>query len=69
MLKPCLKKNKLRQQTQPPSGGCVLKHFLTLGLFRATMQPPSGGCVLKHVVLFKTFAGGENGSRLRAAVC
>ena len=33
--------------TQPPSGGCVLKHFATRPKFSLVKQPPSGGCVLK----------------------
>ena len=33
---------------QPPSGGCVLKHFSLSKGFTATTQPPSGGCVLKQ---------------------
>ena len=32
---------------QPPSGGCVLKHFLTPFRLCNLEQPPSGGCVLK----------------------
>ena len=36
-------------QAQPPSGGCVLKHFLIDNPHYMGMQPPSGGCVLKHV--------------------
>ena len=32
---------------QPPSGGCVLKHYLTYMQNRIYHQPPSGGCVLK----------------------
>ena len=33
---------------QPPSGGCVLKHWLRSMYKVGVMQPPSGGCVLKH---------------------
>ena len=33
---------------QPPSGGCVLKHFDVGIRYLWRMQPPSGGCVLKH---------------------
>ena len=34
--------------TQPPSGGCVLKHLHpALCLHEGAGQPPSGGCVLK----------------------
>ena len=32
---------------QPPSGGCVLKHFHPVHRLRGFGQPPSGGCVLK----------------------
>ena len=32
---------------QPPSGGCVLKHYVIEDLYKREMQPPSGGCVLK----------------------
>ena len=32
---------------QPPSGGCVLKHFGRRGRSSRPAQPPSGGCVLK----------------------
>ena len=35
--------------TQPPSGGCVLKQFQSLGSLDVFRQPPSGGCVLKHL--------------------
>ena len=33
---------------QPPSGGCVLKHYHIGNKMNLRMQPPSGGCVLKH---------------------
>ena len=33
--------------TQPPSGGCVLKHRYTFIHDGRIIQPPSGGCVLK----------------------
>ena len=32
---------------QPPSGGCVLKHFFSSFFSAGRLQPPSGGCVLK----------------------
>ena len=32
---------------QPPSGGCVLKHFSSFLRSNVGYQPPSGGCVLK----------------------
>ena len=34
--------------TQPPSGGCVLKHMISALIKSLRNQPPSGGCVLKH---------------------
>ena len=34
--------------TQPPSGGCVLKHKIQDSHPNPTKQPPSGGCVLKR---------------------
>ena len=33
---------------QPPSGGCVLKHFCAFLPVFFSGQPPSGGCVLKQ---------------------
>ena len=33
---------------QPPSGGCVLKLYLSPETGDIGHQPPSGGCVLKH---------------------
>ena len=38
---------RLVRGTQPPSGGCVLKHVLLLLDVAVVVQPPSGGCVLK----------------------
>ena len=35
-------------QSQPPSGGCVLKHSDLHDVCSVGYQPPSGGCVLKH---------------------
>ena len=35
------------KQTQPPSGGCVLKQNIITLLPIFMNQPPSGGCVLK----------------------
>ena len=32
---------------QPPSGGCVLKHWKIQQKSLISFQPPSGGCVLK----------------------
>ena len=53
--------------TQPPSGGCVLKHC-TGGFSREmTNQPPSGGCVLK--LDCDAEEAKRLPSRLRAAVC
>ena len=36
-----------KNQTQPPSGGCVLKRPLVAQIGSDWFQPPSGGCVLK----------------------
>ena len=33
--------------TQPPLGGCVLKHGTGMPNGKVTAQPPLGGCVLK----------------------
>ena len=38
----------LHRWTQPPSGGCVLKHTDNPTSTPDRRQPPSGGCVLKH---------------------
>ena len=38
------------QSSQPPSGGCVLKHFEEVTDVPLYFQPPSGGCVLKHTI-------------------
>ena len=35
--------------SQPPSGGCVLKHQKAFRNDEYKKQPPSGGCVLKLV--------------------
>ena len=55
------------KNSQPPSGGCVLKPALVVVIVNRLIQPPSGGCVLKR------FGPGSNlmrdASRLRAAVC
>ena len=37
---------------QPPSGGCVLKLFITQFTVARCTQPPSGGCVLKLCIGF-----------------
>ena len=52
---------------QPPSGGCVLKHWFAINYRYCIRQPPSGGCVLKlsHNNLSMCFVG----SHLRVAVC
>ena len=42
---------RLTLMTQPPSGGCVLKHWMTSNLPHGCVQPPSGGCVLKQAYL------------------
>ena len=39
---------------QPPSGGCVLKHYGVAGKYTGHNQPPSGGCVLKPSLVAHT---------------
>ena len=36
--------------TQPPLGGCVLKHAQFFGCGAHGFQPPLGGCVLKQAI-------------------
>ena len=49
MLKLCRHNQRIKQECQPPSGGCVLKHIIVLFSIQVSItQPPSGGCVLKH---------------------
>ena len=55
-------------KTQPPSGGCVLKHHIRNGAGMGRRQPPSGGCVLKLGYELKAMPDGT-ASRLQAAVC
>ncbi len=38
-----------REESQPPSGGCVLKQTKRKGRLFSDGQPPSGGCVLKQM--------------------
>ena len=40
---------KVIYERQPPSGGCVLKHYFLHFVIDCLLQPPSGGCVLKHL--------------------
>mgnify|MGYP001671984194 FL=1 len=40
-------------ESQPPSGGCVLKRYKGFGFSNVIGQPPSGGCVLKPEPLFR----------------
>jgi len=40
----------LNLATQPPSGGCVLKHNMRPKSECRGTQPPSGGCVLKLAI-------------------
>ena len=47
MLKLYLKPIPFLLLSQPPSGGCVLKHDPTPCRIIPFNQPPSGGCVLK----------------------
>ena len=53
---------------QPPSGGCVLKHYSAKIKRVWLVQPPSGGCVLKQNVR-PNFQTTTSPSRLQAAVC
>ena len=48
-----------REQTQPPSGGCVLKQVSREASIQTGSQPPSGGCVLKQpfVILGAGYTG------------
>ena len=47
MLKLLEQTNSAAVFSQPPSGGCVLKHTLAAKAGSNDAQPPSGGCVLK----------------------
>ena len=47
MLKHIALQKQIIKQTQPPSGGCVLKHQMPADNIKTLNQPPSGGCVLK----------------------
>ena len=49
-MKRCNRVCLFLRQSQPPSGGCVLKQRLDFLLDLLGNQPPSGGCVLKHRV-------------------
>ena len=55
-------------QTQPPSGGCVLKHCTVPAFKTPKFQPPSGGCVLKPMSRTVSELVAMP-SRLQAAVC
>ena len=44
------------RQPQPPSGGCVLKHWDEVKAALIRGQPPSGGCVLKLQLLTRVQA-------------
>ena len=57
-----------KRGSQPPSGGCVLKHPSRTLYQRNTLQPPSGGCVLKPTDWTPAPEDVE-ASRLQAAVC
>ena len=52
---------------QPPSGGCVLKQFISSNRVIVWRQPPSGGCVLKPWTNPRTIS--QRRSHLRVAVC
>ena len=41
------------RHTQPPLGGCVLKHEYFFKFFTTISQPPLGGCVLKLAIVPK----------------
>ena len=58
MLKHVMNRPDKEADSQPPSGGCVLKPFLTQLAFRPVRQPPSGGCVLKLLTLDWLFMAG-----------
>ena len=47
MLKLLLQPLRGTYNTQPPSGGCVLKLRSAVAAHICRYQPPSGGCVLK----------------------
>ena len=47
MLKRVSKQRLYIRFSQPPSGGCVLKHRSGETVTHCQTQPPSGGCVLK----------------------
>ena len=57
-----------RPESQPPSGGCVLKQANKKALPYLRYQPPSGGCVLKQYQSTMTMLQ-DTSSRLQAAVC
>ena len=61
-------KSSINSNSQPPSGGCVLKLYISVFTIFQYFQPPSGGCVLKPDCLGLCFAKVIS-SRLRAAVC
>ena len=48
MLKQAALDHHFDTETQPPSGGCVLKLVPVTAPYPVRRQPPSGGCVLKH---------------------
>ena len=59
-------------ETQPPSGGCVLKRYNRVFLYLRQNQPPSGGCVLKLLIKFlkpsSTFQPPSGGCVLKQTV-
>ena len=50
MLKLDNEERKKYEESQPPSGGCVLKPICRICAPAMVFQPPSGGCVLKHYI-------------------
>ena len=49
MLKRYFQSTENPHDSQPPSGGCVLKRQFADGALIGGSQPPSGGCVLKPI--------------------
>ena len=54
--------------TQPPSGGCELKHTQRGWQRDAISQPPSGGCELKLRTRHRGAVAGDNGAAIGRGV-
>ena len=54
MLKQQMTDDSGQVLSQPPSGGCVLKHGEARAENDEFVQPPSGGCVLKLLVIVES---------------